>query len=545
MRRVFQLPALLGLAFALSVAQPVWSQTESLPDSVGHVQSVVQRGAELEAGAKWGEALTLYEDALREYPNDPTLTARQRTAHIHYDLGRRYSDSSFRTALLASTDYDASKLLSEVLLKVQTHHVETPDWRQIVYNGWYALDVALGDKVFVDRHLPRASKAQIDSFRSTARRYLQHAPITGRNEARDAVAGVARLADQQLNLSPTSVILEFTCGITSSLDDFSSFLTSNQLRESYSQIEGNFVGLGIELKAADGTLLLVRVISGSPAQKGGLLAGDKILSVDGQSTNNMSTDQAADLLQGKEGTSVDLTVATGETAPRLVRVRREQVDVPSVDDAKIIDPETGVAYFKLVCFQKTTTRDIDAALWKLYRAGMRSLIVDLRGNPGGLLTTCVEVVDKFVEQGTIVSTRGRNPSEDYTYRAHKAGTWRVPLVVLIDEDSASASEIFAGAIRDHRRGTLLGTRSYGKGSVQGIFPLNIGNTGIRLTTAKFYSPNGHAFHKVGVEPTVEVRQVARPDSNTQQQIATTDDPVIAAALRVARDQIARRATAQQ
>lgn len=546
MRRVsLQISALLGLAFVLTFAGPGWSQTAAGDNALANVQTVVQRGQELESGAKWGEALTLYEDALRQFPNDPTLSARQRVAFIHYDLGRRYTDSSFRTSLLASTPYDALKLLSEVLLKVQTHHVENPNWRNIVNQGWTAMDVALTDPVFIERHLPNATEDQLNRFRTSARGYLQRAPINGRNEARDAVSAVSRLADQQLNLSPTAVILEFNCGITSSLDDFSSFLTSNQLRESYSQIEGNFVGLGIELKAADGTLLIMRVIPGSPAQKGGILSGDKILAVDGQSTANMSTDEAADLLQGPENSIVELSTQTGDANPRLLRVRREQVEVPSVDDVKIIDPETGVAYFKLICFQKTTTRDIDAALWKLYRAGMRSLIIDLRGNPGGLLTTCVEVVDKFVEQGTIVSTRGRNPSEDYTYRAHRAGTWRVPLVVLIDQDSASASEIFAGAIRDHRRGTLLGVRSYGKGSVQGIFPLNVGNTGIRLTTAKFYSPNGHPFHKVGVEPSIVVQQVARPDGTTLQQIATDEDPVVSAALRVARDQIARRSTSQQ
>lgn len=128
-----------------------------------------------------------------------------------------------------------------------------------------------------------------------------------------------------------------------------------------------------------------------------------------------------------------------------------------------------MGYFRLNCFQKTTSRDIDAALWKLHRDGMKSLVMDLRGNPGGLLTAAVEVVDKLVEDGVIVTTRGRSSLEDYSYTAHKAGTWRVPLVVLIDGDSASASEIFAGAIRDHRRGTIVGQRSYGKGSVQGIF----------------------------------------------------------------------------
>jgi carboxyl-terminal processing protease len=137
---------------------------------------------------------------------------------------------------------------------------------------------------------------------------------------------------------------------------------------------------------------------------------------------------------------------------------------------------------------------------------MRSLIVDVRGNPGGLLTASVEVADKFIADGGIVSTRGRSEQENFSYRAHRAGTWRVPLVVLIDSDSASASEIFAGAIQDAGRGKIVGSRSYGKGSVQGIFPLGKSGAGARLTTARFFSPLGHPISNVGITPDVDARR---------------------------------------
>ncbi len=163
---------------------------------------------------------------------------------------------------------------------------------------------------------------------------------------------------------------------------------------------------------------------------------------------------------------------------------------------------------------------------------MRSLIIDLRGNPGGLLTASVEVVDKFVYDGVIVSTRGRSSLEDYNYTAHKAGTWEIPLDVLIDGDSASASEIFAGAIKDHHRGEIIGQqKSYGKGSVQGIFPLSTAGAGVRLTTAKFYSPSGAAISKVGVEPTIKVPQVhrvAKPADELAASTAAPDDVLNAA-----------------
>ena len=196
------------------------------------------------------------------------------------------------------------------------------------------------------------------------------------------------------------------------------------------------------------------------------------------------------MLTGAEGTYVRVTIYSPNTEPRVLNIRREHVDVPSLENAKIVDPDFGIAYVRIPAFQKTTARDLETALWDLHRQGMRSLILDLRGNPGGLLTASVEVADKFLTEGNIVSTRGRSPQEDFNYQAHYGGTWRVPLVVLIDGDSASASEIFAGAIKDNNRGTIVGSTSFGKGSVQGIFPLGFAGAGIRLTTAKFYSPSG-------------------------------------------------------
>jgi carboxyl-terminal processing protease len=303
--------------------------------------------------------------------------------------------------------------------------------------------------------------------------------------------------------------------------------------------------LGIELKAEEQSLRIVSVIPGGPADQGGIQFGDRIVEVDGQSTRDISTDKAADLLKGVEGSLVELVLLDRNEKARRLRLTRTRVDVPSVDNIAIVDKEFGVGYFRLTSFQKTTNRDVDAALWKLHQQGMRSLIVDVRGNPGGLLTASVEVADKFVSQGDIVSTRGRSSGEDFDYKAHAVGTWRVPLIVLIDGDSASASEIFAGAIHDHRRGTLVGTRSYGKGSVQGIFPLSVVNAGVRLTTAKFYSPSGQAISHRGVAPDVEVKAteqslVAKPIDGQLPIVEQAQDAVLATSLQIARQQLTQR-----
>ncbi|HEX4142868.1 MAG TPA: S41 family peptidase [Pirellulales bacterium] len=516
----------IGAADAQQTSQPAVIKTPATED--GKIDSVVGRGQKLENERRWGEAVTLYEEALRTNPTDHDLATRHEIAKIHYDLGRRYHDSSFLRSLGSLDQRETLALYGEVLSKIQSHYVVEPDWTALVRRGTAGLEVALGEAAFVRQTGLTATRPEIDAFREQLVRQMQNQPIRDRQQAIDAVTQAVQLARLHLHLPAAPVILEFACGAAGSLDEYSAYLTGDQLNDVYSQIEGNFVGLGIELKAQDSTLLIVKVITGSPAERAGLKAQDRIVAVGSRSTTDLSTDQAADLLQGAEGSLVELTIQTSGSAARKLVVRRQHVEVPSIDDVKIVDREKGIGYLKLTCFQKTTSRDLDAALWRLQSQGMRSLIMDLRGNPGGLLTSSVEVADKFVYDGVIVSTHGRSSLEDYNYTAHKAGTWDVPLVVLIDGDSASASEIFAGAIRDHKRGTIIGQRSYGKGSVQGIFPLAAAGAGVRLTTAKFYSPSGAAISKVGVSPDIAVVRTAKPVDGATTARSDQDDVMVAA-----------------
>ena len=535
--------ALLGTVLAiLLLGIPAVGQTASdIADVGSEAAEILRQGRQLEVKCRWGEALTHYENAVREFPNEASFHRRFNFARLHYDLGRRYSDQTFNSLLARLSLEEALGIYDEVLLKIQANYVDTPSWKHIAERGTNGIEVALSEPAFLQRNLPGVEVDGLDKFRQELRRELGSCVVQSRPDAREAVLRAAKLSEGRLKISPTAIVLEYTCGAVNALDAYSAYLTPSQLTDVYSQIEGNFVGLGIELKAGDGALVIVRVIPESPAHRGGVLDNDRILAVDGQSTESLSTDQAASLLQGESGGVVNLTVLTPGTDPRNLSIRRERVEVPSINDVQLLDSARGIAYFKLTCFQKTTCRDMDAALWRLHKAGMRSLIVDLQGNPGGLLMTAVEVADKFIERGIIVSTRGRNTQEDQTYSAHQIGTWRVPLVVLIDEDSASAAEIFAGAIHEHGRGTVVGTRSYGKGSVQGIFPLARGDIGVRLTTARFYSPGGHPYSHVGVEPDVVVssgivvRHTARPIDGSVDALAHNGgtDPFLSAALQAA------------
>jgi carboxyl-terminal processing protease len=528
---------LLALLAVLNPRPAMAQEPTAISISTGtdEIGELLREGRELEAGRRWGEALAHYEDAIRQFPGDSSLRQRFELTRLHYDLQRRYADGSFLRGVAGLPPDEALDLYGQVLLKIQAHYVEAPNWQELVDNGTSNLEIALSEPAFVHRNLPERDRPAVGEFCSALRRVLSSRVIASREDARNAAATAARLAEARLELSGTAVVLEYLCGATSALDPYSAYLTPDQLHEVYAQIDGNFVGLGIELKAKDADLWIVRVIPGSPAEQAGIRPGDHILSVDGQPTARLSTDRAANLLQGEAGTMVTLVLSTPPEPPRQVSLRRRRVDVPSIDSAQILDRQLGIGYLRLVCFQKTTSSDLEVALWKLQREGMKSLIIDLRGNPGGLLITSVEVADKFIQRGVIVSTRGRSVQEDFTYSAHSAGTWRVPLVLLIDRETASAAEIFAGAIREHRRGTVVGVRSFGKGSVQGIFPLDLSGAGVRLTTAKFFSPSGRPYCRIGVEPDVVVRACARPTDGPPVTPPADDDAMLAAALQVARN----------
>ncbi|MHB8970947.1 MAG: S41 family peptidase [Pirellulaceae bacterium] len=508
------------------------------------VDDVIRQGEALEREHRWSDALAYYEDAVKNHPNRNELRGRMTVARTHLDVARRYGDRSYLASLDRLTEAQALELYSEVLLKVDTYHVNEPAWKQLVQRGLANLEIAATEPAVVD-HFPRPVAADFSQgYASEIQDTIDIDAILNRDQAIEAVGAASRIAARHLAVSPQAAILEFTCAAVSSLDQYSSYLTGNQLDEVFSQIEGNFVGLGIELKAEAQSLLIVNVIPGGPAAEAGILVNERIIEVDGRSTQEISTDAAADMLKGSEFSYVEIVLQAPTGSARKLRVQRRLVDVPSVQDAKILDTQNGVAYMKLTSFQKTTSRDVDAALWALHRQGMRSLIVDVRGNPGGLLNASVEVADKFLPSGVIVSTRGRSTREDFDYQAHDVGTWRVPLVVLIDGDSASASEIFAGAIHDHQRGAVVGQRSYGKGSVQGIFPLNRYKAGIRLTTSKFFSPSGQPISDRGVTPDVVVtpeatRVVARV-TDAGVVPATAADPTLQAGL-----EAARRVTSEQ
>jgi carboxyl-terminal processing protease len=396
-------------------------------------------------------------------------------------------------------------LFDEVLDQIGAYYVEPISATSFVAHGTESLYLALANDRFVQRHARRADPESIARMRKLLRDQYWNKPLAQRAQARQVVSRVCDIARSEVGVSDTAVIMEYVFGGCNVLDDYSGYLTPDRLSDLYGNIEGEFVGLGIEMKADEGKgMLLVKVLPGSPASEGGLRRGEHIVVIDGRDCRKMSTDDAARFLRGPSGSTVALEIeGTADGRIRNGMFVRRAVHVKSIPVAQIIDRERGIAYIQMTGFQKSSPSELDEALRNLHRQGMRALIWDLRENPGGLLTAAWEVADRFIDEGAIVSTRGRTSDQNLSYPARQSGTWKMPLVLLVDGDSASASEIIAGAVRDHHRATIVGRQTFGKWSVQSIFPLR-NATGLRLTTAKFYSPNGQNYGKIGVEPDVLV-----------------------------------------
>jgi carboxyl-terminal processing protease len=305
------------------------------------------------------------------------------------------------------------------------------------------------------------------------------------------------------DVEPERVIHGAIRGMLRSLDPHSSFMPPEMFGEMQVETEGRFGGLGIEITIRDDVLTVVAPIEETPAYRAGILSGDQIVLVEGESTKDMTLIEAVKQLRGPEGTEVTIGVfRPGFTEPKDFTIVRAIIKIKSVRWTRLPDD---VGYIKVRSFQKTTVKEVKEAIRELESQGMSALVLDLRNNPGGLLDQAISVSEVFLEDGKlIVYTKGRLTNQDMKGFSKGGNIWSSqPLAILINGGSASASEIVAGALKDWDRATLIGTQSFGKGSVQTIIPLSDGS-GLRLTTAKYYTPNNAEIHGKGITPDIAV-----------------------------------------
>jgi len=300
-------------------------------------------------------------------------------------------------------------------------------------------------------------------------------------------------------------------GMLSSLDPHSAYLTPDLYKDLQSDTQGRFGGLGIEISVKGGMLTVVSPIEDTPAFKAGIKPGDQIFKIEDEFTKDMSLVDAVKRMRGLKGTKINLTIRR-EGAADLIDVSLVR-DIIRVQSVKSRSLEPGYGYVRLAQFQERSDRDVQRALEKLAaeKSGIKGLVLDLRNNPGGLLNQAVRVSDLFLDSGMIVYTDGRIESQKQKFFAQKDGTWMdFPLVVLVNGGSASASEIVAGALQDHKRAVVLGTKSFGKGSVQTILPLD-DNSALRLTTARYFTPKGRSIQATGIVPDIVIENVVLQD----------------------------------
>jgi carboxyl-terminal processing protease len=295
-------------------------------------------------------------------------------------------------------------------------------------------------------------------------------------------------------------------GMLAGLDPHSSYMDSKSLRDLQVQTRGEFGGLGIEVTMEGGLIKVVAPIDDTPAAKAGIMANDIITHLDDEPAQGLTLNQAVEKMRGPENSKIKLKIMRkGQDKPVEVTITRARIHVRSVRSRLEGDD---VGFIRVTQFNEQTTGDLKKAISDLStQAKLKGFIIDLRNNPGGLLDQAISVSDAFLEKGEIVSTRGRNAEETQRFNA-RAGdlTKNKPLIVLINGGSASASEIVAGALQDHRRATVIGTRSFGKGSVQTIIPLGSTNGALRLTTARYFTPSGRSIQAKGISPDIEVLQ---------------------------------------
>lgn len=437
-------------------------------------------------------------------------------------ITKRYNDPRVLRILQQLTPQAGEAFYLEIAQMIDSRHVQPTSYDVRVQSALEHLTIALQTPAFQQATRLRLSPNAVRSVQQDLRDYANQLQVNSQAQSLQALHTTEQIvADAGMN--PAVVSLEFVYGALDTLDQYSMFIAPEKSGNSAMGLKESMVGIGVELEAHRDGLKILKVLPGGPAAEVTLKRGDIITAVDGRSVAGLEFNQAVDFIAGPAGSAIKIDLKRDNLIGDVTMVRRA-FKVNSVSEVRMEANQVG--YIKLDQFAESSAREMDEALWKLHNDGMQSLIIDLRGNPGGLLTTAIALSDKFLPSGTIVSTRGRTAADNSEEVAQYGNTWKVPLVVLIDHDSASASEIFAAAIQENERGVIVGEKSYGKGTVQTLFPLQTVPSALRLTTAKFYSPEGREMAGVGVNPDISVRSVNR----------TTDrDPALDAAKEAAQD----------
>jgi carboxyl-terminal processing protease len=483
------------------------------------VKTLRLQAEQYESVGDWEHAADKYEEILRLHRNDKDIKKRYNYCLRRYFQVVRLRDPSYRKEVL-SLNYSQAKRMYEIVLfnlLNNTLDKNKVTAAKLFRTGADEFEFALTNADFCLEHLEGLKPKHTENFRKLLRDMYKDRAVMTYEQAVEAVHDVVMKATNTFpRVNPTTVVMEFVCGACYALDEYTVYLTPRQLRELCDTLKGRYVGVGIRLKLDDNKLLIADILADSPAAEvmPVLAREDQIVSIDTKSTVGMPLEVAMGMLEGDEGTTVQLGVASPGQGLRIVELRRRPLFVPSVTSGLL---ENDIGYIKIHCFQETTLQEFETRLLELSKTTAKTLILDLRGNPGGLLDVAIEIARRFLPNGSIVVSQvHHNPKETQTIRSQNQNPLPMPLVVLVDADTASAAEVLAGALKENKRARVVGQTTYGKGCSQGLLKLpsaeallsqhssspGVGTGAIRITIARFFSPTGQSYGGRGVEPDV-------------------------------------------
>ena len=418
-------------------------------------------------------------------------------------------------------------MLWDALVDARTNYYRETSFKQLCQGGLSGVRAVVTtrglDKSFAKLGDDELRAKFLKIIDQSAARLVDVQPQDEQTLVRGILATLRSANRQTVQLPDEVLVSEFADGAFAELDPFTSVIWPYDLEEFQKTTQGEFSGVGIQIQSdEDGSLKVVSPLEDSPAYRAGVQAGDVITHINGNSAKGITLNQAVKKITGPRGTPVELTIRRPDLTSRTITLKRDTIKVASVKGwihrpgggwDYLIDPQQKIGYLRVTNFTKTTAADLRKAVEEMKRGGAQGLILDLRYNPGGLLNAATEVVDSFLTEGTIVSTRAdrRTPNQATVARAEKDDDEiELPVVILINQYSASASEIVSGALKDHKRAIVVGDRTFGKGSVQMLFRLDDGKAYLKLTTSHYYLPNGKCIHREensqewGVDPDVKV-----------------------------------------
>jgi carboxyl-terminal processing protease len=512
------------------------------------VKDTIQRASVYEQNQQWLKALRLYSDLGSIEPGNPEWKEKLKLATRRIRLQLVYTPDDFKAiqeieikerevveALLKPTTQPTTKpaaeendsfktdwrdtlagvrmdMLLDALEETRGNYYREITYQKLTLGGLKGLQTLVTtpglEKAFPTLAETRLRDGFLDALQQSLRAVSQATPANEHILLRATLMNLQVINRDTLQLPDEVLVSEFADGAFGELDQFTGMIWPSSLEEFQKTTQGEFSGVGIQIQSDDeGNLKVISPLEDSPAYKLGVQAGDIITRINGKNARNISIDQAVKHITGPQGTSVTLTIKKADGIEKDYTIRREQIKVASVKGWQhlpgggwdyFVDPQQKIGYVRLTNFTKTSDRELSNVLSIMRRQGARGMILDLRDNPGGLLTAATDVADRFLDHGTIVSTRGERanvPEQPAIDARTTADDANLPLVVLVNQFSASASEIVSGALQDHSRALVVGERTFGKGSVQMLFPLARRTAALKLTTSHYYLPSGRCIHR--------------------------------------------------